>query len=774
MATPDSLKPSVNSPFGNRPRNLPNPVPPEGIALEQAQTNAQAASNVDGIQAPNNGLMDPADAAMTAPMQDMSRIPATESVDDIYAQLDALGEGQAAPATGEAQSTMPEPTGLASLREQFSEAGARIKNAFAVTPLESVNVLKSSGVFDDARVGDDGDLEVKRKGRGGWEKLDRDKLELVGDTLDWARDAMEMVIEGGIEAGATAAGLVTGPGAIGANIAGGATGAVIAKNAGDLVAQQLLGIEQDPSRGAVSENALAAGFGAGFGFMGSMLARRAAARIANKTAADKSISNVMETVNGTMQEIEMVRNSGIKIDADGKFRVDPNVASAGLDPEAKANARYLSDTDGYRNFFDQMGNSLQSAFDSLSEAVSNMAGKNANIGKDFVMTADTVRKAEGKLIGDYAQFADKATRSRRQASPRTLQTLDAFKTELGNAKGIISVESAIENLGLDESKAKMLVSKINKVRMNSKRGQMSVDTSRALYDDLTRQINRMSNMDRTSTAGRALIDLKNAVRDDWVDMVENVLPDSQKGNFIQSRARYREIMQATDNLGNLLNSSDISKDVLVKKLFEGKDAWQNIQGVKTLMEETNPELWQNLSLEYFNRLKRHALEETTSVGADGIARVSTKYNWNSIDKAWGKLDERVRNELATSTGFGTEGIQALMNLGKKYQNADVGFAAKESTKQEILSGLKNVVSTFLGGGAAQGTAAVNTLSTIGKDGALLKFLQADGNLEALFRRMKKSDQGAFKTFENAVYNWSPPKTKTVLSTESRRASEDSK
>lgn len=733
----------------------------------------------------------PQDLKAPVPNQiDFSELEGLGADQPDFSELDALGAvsspaiegfGEEVPVEEvippeEAMSPLPAPTGLASAGEQLREAGARFRNAFAVTPAESVEVLKQSGMFEDVRQGADG-VEVRRPGRKGWEKFDRDKVELIGDTLDWARDIMEMGVEGGVEVLGTLAGAIptAGTGTVPANMAAGATGAVVAKNAGDVVAEQLLGIKKDPKRSAAMENTVAASFGAGFGWLGSKMARAAATRRALKVEGDKSIQAVVKQVDEAAEDIAEVKRSGITLNADGEFKLDPNMATGGADPEARATAKWLSDTPGYRNFERQVGDNLKSAYASVAERLGSDIGKRAELGKDFVLSSKDVRKAEGKLIGSFRDLADKKLAGKPQPAPRSLQTIQMMKQELADSQGKLSVESIIDrNPSLSEAQAKTLIARINRMETQLTKGRMTVDSTRMLYDDLTKIIDNTQHSLYAKPYGQALLDMKNAVRDDWIDMIDSVLPPNQQEAYRGSLKRYREIMGATDSLGRLLENENISKDVLSKKLFEGSNSYEFMQSAKTLIKETNPALWDNLTNEYFQRQMRSAMTETIVKGADGADRTVRNFDWNKVARNWNGLDPRVRNELSLGIGVSEKGMNALLNLGQRYQNSTVEQLAKEPAASAARGLVKNAISLVWGGGAAKGTATVGMLENMGKDQALMKWLQSNGNMEQILREMKGLKPSRRTELMTFVNEWTPRAVVPVVRTESRRSVEDKK
>lgn len=731
------LTPSVSSPFGNKPQDLESPqAPMPQPAPMQPQPDIGGVGNILSGQTSVGQMIPPEPAA-----------PAVPSVDELWEQMQAA----------DSMSTEPAPSGISSAIEQLREAPARFKYAWTVGPNEALSVAQQ--YFPEAKLDEKGEtVLVKRPGRTGWEPLDRKGFQILGDSLDLTRDVFEGIVEKGAQVGAATAGSVLpGAGTLAGAAAGGATGALVAKNAGDWVSQNLVGIKRDPNRNALFENAVTATFGAGLGTVGSVIGRRVAARKL-VAEADKSVAGVMKRVGETMEDIQTVRDSGIKIDpANGKFMVDPNVATGGADPEIRARAKALSEQDGYRNFFNEMGDSLKNAYMDVADRVASFAGKKRlGMGEDFVLTAKDVRQAEGRLIGSFRRMADEKLAGQPQLAPRFTQTLQAMAMELPQ-----SVDDLALAAGVTPSQARQLKGLLTNYgeRLRASGGGLTVDEMGQFNTQLTGIINANMNSVRGRPLAYKLMDLRNSVRDDWTDAIGNVLPPQKMQMYQDSLSRYRDIMGATDSLGRMLDSENISKDVLVAKLFEGKGSYEFMKSAKTLIEETNPELWQNLSAEYFQRLKRMGLEEVVEKGADGVQRTSQNFNWGRMAKSWKGLDERVRDELSSAVGVKREGIDALMNLGIKYQNADVGFMTKEPQRNFILKSLKNAFSFFMGGGAAKGTASANVsdqlMDAIGKDGALMRFLQAGDNMEALVRELKHASPDAIARFRNRVANFKP-------------------
>lgn len=762
------LTPAVTSPFGNRGSSLGSPVPGE---QQIAEANA---APTEQIQTP---AITPAQATPNAQTQQASPT-AQPSVDDIVAQWQSEDAGGG-------MSPLPAPEGLASLREQVREGATRLKNAFTVTTPESLQVLKNSGLFDDVRsVGNV--VQVKRKGRQGWENFDRDKIELIGDTLDLSRDFVEGAIENafrvggfaggaaagaaeGAGAGAAAGSVLPGPGTVAGGaagavaggaaggvpgaIAGGATGAIVAKNAGDAIAQHLLGIERDPNRNIDEENAVAGAMGAGFSFLGSRFARKMAEQQAAKKEAAKTLDFATKQAQSAMQDIMEVKNSGIVLDAADKFRLDPQqLVGAGNIPELDVTAKELSKNQSFRNFRRSVSDSLTNAYDSVAKALGAQSGKGANLGDDFVLTANDVKNAEGKLIGSFRSLADEKLAGVPQPSPRLYQTVlltnDAIKTA-GHAERQLALNPAQANNFMKE--LKVITSLMERTG-----GAIKIDTAQAVQDRLTKQINSHINSSQGRPYAIALMDLRNAVRDDGIDMLESVLPDSYKQMYQVSKGRYRDIIGSTDQLGKLLETENISRGELVNKLFEGKGSYKFAQSAKTLINETNPELWDRLAGEYVQKLKTDAMNPLTGT-----------VNWSQISKKWSGLDPRLQQDVLQSTGIPPGGMDALIRLGNRVQNATFESLPADPDLSKIKGALKQAFIWFGGAGAAaKGAAAGNLIDGMGKDQALTKWLQ-DGGLEEILKEMpglKVSKKQAIRDWVNSITPTAVAETASTVNT----------
>lgn len=783
--------PAVTSAFGNRPSSLTSPTPD----LMVPPVNPADIGNVGRIVSGQNSVGMPVIPPAT---QDAEADPFA-SLDADLAAFDAgTFQDQAAPTVADGQddlstmdfnpeamaaedgamSTQPMPTGWASAKEQIMEAGTRIRNSFAVTPKESVGVLKSSGMFDDVRYSGD-TVQVKRRGRKGWEDFDRDKLELLSDALDFSRDAMEGVVENSVRVAGAVGGTFAAPG-VGtlAGAAGaGAVGAITAKNAGDLVAQTFMGVERDTERSLIGENALAASFGAGFSMIGSALARRAASRLAIRGEATKTIEHATMRAKDAIADIAEINRSGIQLGPNGNFRLDPQqLVGAGQIPELDATAKELSTEQSFRNFRKQVGDSIQGAYDSVAKTLGAAAGKGANLGDEFQLTAQDVTKAESSIIGMYRGMARESAGTTKFPAQRAAKLANEMMTRYGGSiKPITNTATGEADFQLVMPTIKNILREhptftpeqagsfrhevVSTVRRLAKgQGTMRLDDTEVLYNGLSRKINGSINTANGRGYAIALVDLKNAVRDDWTDMIGSAVGDTAE--YGAAKAKYRAFTQATDELGKVIDMNNISKNELISKLFEGKGSYKFAQSAKTLIQETNPKLWDNLSAEYFTKLRNEATNPENGV-----------VNWAGMTKKWTNLDPRLQEDLLNTTGIKPAAMDAIFRLGNRFSDTSLTALAKEPEARVIKKLLKSAFVLVGGGATVKGATIGNLFDGMGKDQAVAKWLK-DGGMEEVLKELPGLKAESKHGFRQWISNWTPRGTRQATQTMARRRSEE--
>lgn len=729
------MQPGVSGAYGNSPDSL-TPAAPAAPPIPDL-------GNVSG--------------AVSQAMTPAAPAAGGDALDQLFASWDQQAAAPAAtdPADvpmmpGEALSPAGQAAASANMVEQIREAPARFRNAFTVTGPESVAVLKQyPGLFQDVRE-NDGVIEVKRNGKKGWSKLDKDQIEFIGDTLDMSRGVLESVIQQGATALGTRAGAALGlTGGPGGGIAGGMTGSavgnavggVLAKKAGDVVAQGLLGIPRDPNRSELSEDLVTAAFSGGFGAMGKYFTDKAARNKALQGEAQKTVEHAMEQVTSTMDDVKTVQDSGIILGEHGNFHLDPQqAAGAGVSPELNATAKSLSTEESFRNFRRHVGDSIKNAYDSVANTLGAMAGKGATLADDFQLTAKDVRTVEGKLIGNFRSMADQKLLNQPQATPRFFQTLQAMAQEMPQ-----DVDQFALSAGLTNSQAKQMQGLVKGYAQRVTKGAMTFEESELIRKQLQGIIDSNVNTSRGKSVAIKLFDLRNAITEDGIDMIEQALPANQVQQFAASKAKYRTIMDATAQLGSLLETENISKNELIGKLFEGKGSYKFAQSAKTLIQETNPKLWDQLSSEYFMKLRNDATD---------MAKRTVDYA--GMSKKWNNLDPRLQQDLLNSTGIPAEGMNALLRLGTRVQGTTFEALPRDPQLKGIKSLIKTAFTMWGGGATAKGGTVGNLLDGMGKDQAVAKWLK-NGGAEEVLNEMPGLKSGKVAAIRDWVMNWQPVK-----------------
>lgn len=724
------------------------------------------------------------------------RGPASEPAADPFAQysVDAPVPVQAAPADQQVQdeqmSPLPAPTGWDSAKEQMREVTARFRNSFAVTDTESVDFLKSTGLFEQVKKTDDGVL-VKRPGRKGWEKFDRDKIELLGDTVDGARTAFEAIIENGMRIGGgtlgfmkggaagAMAGLAAGPGSILASPAGaaaagalasvpaasvaGAAGAATALKAGDWAQSKLLTDKdgnpiEDPNRDKTQEAIMAAGIGATFNFVSSKMARRAAARAAAGKEAKRTIDYATQKAADAIEDINDVRNSTIKLASD--FKLDPQQLThidKGV-PELNDMAQALSTAPSFRAAREKAAKGLTDAFDSMANMIWARNGRSgAKVAEDFVITSKDVRNIEGQMVKTFkTQAAEQLGGAKIQVN-RFMPVVNQLMQMAEGKNGLGKLEY---ELNLQPNKAKTFAKelKVWGEYLNRTKGQMGVDSAFKIQDRLTEIINANINSDRGRPLATQLIKLRNAVRDDAIDGMDVAfeMMGGDKGKqlssaFKASKDRYRQIVQATEGLGGILDKDHFSRDHMIKTLFEGSGSYSKAMNAKTLIQESNPGLWAQMTGEYFTRLRKEATNRTGDV------------DWFGMSKKFGSMDERLQKEMLDQVGVKPEQMKALFNIGQRMQNATIDNLANTPKGGVFGSWIKRAIVLMPGtgtGNTAKAQAVKEMIEGMGKDQAVAKWLK-DGGMEEVLRDMPGISVDKRSALRTWIDSWTPSVVRTA-------------
>lgn len=751
---------SVSSVFGNSPDDLPGRVTPAVPAPEEVppstppRTEAAPAPPSGGATLPSSASAGQAEGA---------------GPNDLNSFLQSLAAEEQAPA--------PDPqTVLQQGRQVFDQFILNTRKNFTTpgpggSEFELIQVAKQSGMFERVwQDKDSGTVMVQRPGQAP-ETFER---ELIN-----ARTLFEMAAEGGgrvlgavggFGLGGAGGSVIPGPGtaagaisvaALGQATVGGLT-AMLAKNVGDVFAEHVLQIPRDPARTPgvlLKETAFTGLFASTLSGIGSKIMQRSAAKQAQKQAlhgGTKSLTDdAIQAAEDAADSIEVAKGSGIKLDSDTrKFILDPQqqAGAVGVIPEADVAATTLNEQGAaFREWRAWQGKQIKGAFDGLISRFQTMVpGERAAIAADFNLTADGIRKMEGKIISDFRGLVSSRVSKAPQAVSRTREQLDGFRNILIDDNGkTLKAGDAIERImaekGVSKDDARVIYGYVKRVegkmrppnvtlRPGTQYGlpgdpspaaradTMSLDEVITLHKELSTGI---ANAMRSGNKGRgvALMDLRNALRDDSMEIIGNNITPDQMQQYAGAIGNYHKLMNATRTLGNSLKDENLSASAFGKALFEGKTSHGRVTAVKAILEETSPGTWDNIVGNYWGTLRESAYDVTTR-----------KTDWNKLDRTWGKLDYRVKKELAEGLGTKVDGVNALFNIGRRWQNTD--FRQLTSAQQDELAGSlsKLLVGNSLARNALLVKRASELFSRLGKEYSMTDWLN-DGGVETVVRRV---------------------------------------
>jgi hypothetical protein len=726
---------SLSNPFAQQPSSIDTQIDNPFEALNAEQSAA-------------------ADAMETQPPVDAPAAPPTNPFADIA--------GDAAPAeppmsefqTAQGE-TLPMETGeqgmMASAGEQLSEAFTRFRNAWTSTPKESRDLLKKSGKFDDVKIGKDDEIMVKRKGDKGYTKFDRDGIQVLGDLLDLTRIGAEAGLDTGLTAMGAALSIPTTGGAAAPALSGASAMATL--NIADQVAENLFGVERDPERSRTAENAIAFAAGATFNMLGASIGRRLARNKATRDAAISAVEKINSKITDAKEMIGIVEKTGMKLNpSTGEMFLTPGQATQGAMPELTMVEKEFSKLPEYRNFVEQQGEVMKDAYEGMVERVARENGI-TKIPKDFQLSYKQMGEFFGKEIGRFREMAKEGLKLK-QPAPQTFQKMvdmnDVFQSS-GKQQATMLQELYP---ALTDSQSKIVASTLNKVKGKFKNGAIDIKDVDQLYTMLRTQIDNSANSAAGKPVADALIPIKNALRDDYAEMIGKVVPPDQKqayGNFMK---RYADFKSGEGELRNLLKTSALSRKALISKLFEGTNSLSLAKSVKTVMDETDPAFFKQLAGEYFMKLKNDAVDP------DNIGKV----NWRAMARKFGAnektgLGKEMQDMLLDGAGLKREEFNALMNIGQMIQGTSFKFAVEKPP--EKLGWAKTLWNLVMTRGAAQSSAGATILESMAfKDGTPFMTYMKDGGFEKFVKAFPNYSPSKIANARAFVDNWTPPVVKT--------------
>lgn len=667
---------ALESPFQAQPSALATPVPGADEEIDQELLGRLAQQfQLPAQEAP------PAEAPLVA--------PEGEAVDEQL--LERLGQQfQAVPPQLQPGSAL-----------EFAE---RAKFSFAQTETEQRSFLE--GLPGVTKVGkEDDEFVLTRNGKK--QRVDPEQFEFFADVFaDLARPALETAIEIPAAAAGALAGTAAapGPGTAAGLVAGGAVGAAAATTAGDFVAEQLIGIERDPERSRAQELAFSAALGGTLNLIGGKLLGVAAKRRLAKEIGEENVAALgkVDRVGEQFRSaIEDLSDAGLTTTVEGADGKPINILLSNLDintPEARQLTQQLRSSKDFLRIQDELAKVHVENIDVILESIGDTQGVrnfdkiaegDQQIAEKTVNFVRNLKKQEGQRIGEFKARAAKQFRTSPAPVERTDQTLVELFEDFGVRRegdeliGLdpesISRAVAIENPNLLKPIV-AVVEDLNETLFN--KGGLSPSDLEKFVTRVGR-LNESRAISKEGTLKRSVAKLSSALRSDRIDVVEEALPDTLKGEFRQSMQKFASIARNTSEVAELIDGDELATDAFVNSIFKGgKDSLRRLRAVKSVIRSENPALWRELSGEFLNKVVLDASEKGTE--RPTIQAIITRLN---------KFGPDFRKELLADSPFSVKNLQSVLTLAKRFEKTNLD-AASEETITTLLSSFRKIFSPF--------------------------------------------------------------------------------
>jgi len=632
---------------------------------------------------------------------------------------------------------------LNSLGQQIEEAPARFQASFAKTDKEKRFVLERKYGKENVR-GTGEDFEIKKPGKKNWTKFDSDNFEIIGDLLDWGGDAVEQ----GITEGATLAALpaVTAevaaspatagtsllavPGTIALARGGGAVAGTAARDA----VQGLMGIPRDESRNALLEY----GTNAGLNALGGHLATWAGGKLAARKAA-KEAGKLMSPAELFKNEIALTQEASKILKESGLYTEELSLIELAPDSrEAKELFSRIASDPKVEQIFKLKNEAFDAANKNFYDSVSRFTGNKPGVGQKIGDHVEEIRKAEGKIIGDYRkQFLEQAGDGDipvPKLQQKIAEVADSLGFQVKDNQLIKPTIEQLEELGYSKEGAKNLSSLVDKLnqKLYNQDGRVSAKELDGLYNQWSKITDNL--WKRGEGADKAYRNsatkIKDAIRDAYTEKIGVVL-DGNDG-YKKSLAEFSGIQKNMAQVIDTMDKDKISSMAMSKHIFsKGADGLDDLKAMKGLLKD-RPDLFEELTGQYYSDLVR----ESTDKGSGRI-------DWNRVNKKVSSLGPEMLEEMMG--GDAKKKLDALEVIGTNLSKAQKMGGIDGPMEASIVKNMGVALASQSPHTA--GTLALQLISQSDPTKVFASFLEKNG-IENFLKKAPKSKQPLFRKVLN--------------------------
>lgn len=651
--------------------------------------------------------------------------------------------------------------GVDILRDNFNQLSPqnlidRLKTGLAANDTEKANFLKEK--YGESNVAEkDGKIYYRRDPKEKLRPLDPGTLEVVGDLLDFGRDAVtELAMLPGEVGGGALGTAVAGPaGTVGGAIAGRVASVPMANEVADRYAT-MAGIPRDPSRDAGTENAIGmtaeAVLPVAGKYVGRMIGKRIPGTVAYKEALEKGEKNIV-ALSRQSQEVkaasEALEQEGIRTNLTlNQVQPDsPKIVKMAKNVEQEP--QFLN---AQKDFAEGYGQALES---NLREIATRSAPAGSKIppeklAQGITNAVEAIDKAEGKAIGQFRAKAMANLKNKKTPiAPETQKLATDAMREMGFTQKkadlkVITRPGSLEGManrgveapgqvtrinyippkdtsrayayGLtDEGQAKSFIYALNDFgKVVSRGGEVRLTD----LDSMVGKLGPLSSKLRGTKAGSVIGQLQGELRTMRRQVIESGLSDeTEKKLFNAAMDDFGMIRQNKEELTSILGR-DMTAKTIVNQFFKGGANKERVTALKKIVGTDSPE-WAGLKEEFVNQL----LLKHTSDGPTGF---NSKALLNDIEKNYGT--DFVREVLNDGkAGPNLDTIKNLLTVGKRIEAIQSGVKADQMSEQVKKAGAEGFFGLAVGSTYRMLKATASMAGLGGsKESAIMEVLNREG------------------------------------------------
>ena len=645
---------------------------------------------------------------------------------------------------------------------QFRDMPVRVLSNLAQDPASvKLTLEKRLGADNVKQKGDT--FYFRQPGEKAFRRLDPTTFEVVNDLFsDFYRESIQTMggVAGAAE-GAAAGALATGPlapvGAAGGAFVGGALGVAGTSAALDAAAERFGGVVRAEDKGAMQRTGeylteglmFATGEKLAAGLASKWAARRARVEGLRKLEEVAPVDRLTEAVKTNLETLRDMNNLGLTTKIAGTNLEVPAHQLLPFNPQVQKVAQSVSGEKAFQqaqneaasNFGEAALNLVETAGDLTKGRLQQVVSRGVPLtnevsAKQVNGLFNSVRRAEGEVLGEFRKMAKATAKKSPLPAPKTAEVMQDIFKQIGvrMKDGELVFPKDDDLIQIVGSKDLVAGFKGDLNRLNKKliKGGFNID-------ELLNESNFMGAKNETarrvggiykSAIGR----LSSAIRSDSREGMALVLEPEDALQYGEKMKRFRSISESMDQLSNYLRD-DIGMNTFAKGLVnKGKEGLANLRSAKEFLLQEDPQMYRNLIGQYMEELALKHRDPSKVAG----------YNAEAMRKELSGLGSEYLEELFPARG--------AMNKDLVLRSFDLSNQLEKSiikgSDREVLDQAKSMVSTL--SWFNRGVNATYALMKFGqKDNRLLKLLSREG-VESFLAATPKKERGQMREVLNGI------------------------